>query len=412
MANLDDAAIAALSLPPGVARVKRAAGAGLALWVTRGRKRWYVRLPSGSDVAIQHGDWPAMSVADARRASDIMLAMIEHGVDPVAQRRQARANAKPQRVAKAVATVPTFRQLADEFVSFQEQQGARPKTLEKYGFLLSQLRAIYAKPADSLDVKTLADCFGKIAAKDGRHETAKRAAILVGQILERAATTTNLGEQPAFAARLAAKGLPRVVVTNHAAIVDAKRFGQLLRAIDGYAGRSTIVREALKVLAYTFVRSKEFRSMRFADLDLDAGVWVIPAADSKSKRVHRVHLPRQAVTILKIQHAIRYLGDGDIYVFPGVRTDRVMSEGTLTSALHQLGFGGEHSAHGFRASAKTFMHRELSIPRDVVELCLGHRLGDMTEQVYLRDVQDMNMAKERAAAMQKYADYLDTLKAA
>lgn len=58
------------------------------------------------------------------------------------------------------------------------------------------------------------------------------------------------------------------------------------------------------------------------------------------------------------------------------------------------------------------MHRELSIPRDVVELCLGHRLGDRTEKAYLRDVQDMDMAVERAAAMQKYADYLDLLRAA
>lgn len=416
MPDLDDDAIAALALPAGKARAKHAAGGGLFLWITPGRKRWVVRTPDtadrwGTDISIQNGDWPAMNLVAARKASDILLAMIEHGVDPVEQRRKARAKPKPKRAAKASCDVPTFGTLADEFVAFQKAQGARPKTLEKYGFLLSQLKAIYARPANSLDVKTLADCFGKIAAKDSRHETAKRAAILVGQILERAATTTNVGEQPAFAARLAAKGLPKVQTVNHPAIVDPARFGQLLRAIDGYRGRSPIVRQALQTLAYVFVRSKEFRSMRFEDVDLDARVWVIPATDTKQKRVQRVHLPRQAFEIIRFRYAVHHENnDTDVYVFPGARNDRVMSEGTLTSALHQLGFAGEHSAHGFRSSAKTIMHRELSIPRDVVESCLGHRLGNMTEQAYMHDVQDTNLATERAAAMQAYADYLDELR--
>jgi integrase len=150
--------------------------------------------------------------------------------------------------------------------------------------------------------------------------------------------------------------------------------------------------------------------MRWSDVDLTAKVWLIPAEHTKEKRIRRVHLPKQAAKLLSAMYAISYLGDDDVYVLPSMRGDRPMSENGLTVALAAMNFGKEQTAHGFRATASTFMHKELSINRDVIELCLGHRLVGKVAKAYLRDADDTYMSAERAAAMQKYADFLDALK--
>ena len=46
-ADLSDAEIEALKLPPGKSRIKRSAGGGLAVWIERNSKRWYLRTPNG-----------------------------------------------------------------------------------------------------------------------------------------------------------------------------------------------------------------------------------------------------------------------------------------------------------------------------------------------------------------------------
>ena len=93
-----------------------------------------------------------------------------------------------------------------------------------------------------------------------RRETARRAAIFCSQVLERAASTTDLGEAPSFASRLARRGLPKVDSVNHPAIVDPARLGDLLRAIDAYTGQSEVIRDSLKFLAFMFPRPGKLRN--------------------------------------------------------------------------------------------------------------------------------------------------------
>ena len=107
------------------------------------------------------------------------------------------------------------------------------------------------------------------------------------------------------------------------------------------------------------------------------------------------------------QNSTDSLGTGCSKKNPGARTDRLLSENTRTVAVATLNFGKEYTAHGFRASASTFMHKDLSIARDVIELCLGHRFVGEVAKAYLRDADDSYMNVERAAAMQRYADYFD-----
>ena len=92
-------------------------------------------------------------------------------------------------------------------------------------------------------------------------------------------------------------------VKHRAAIIEPKAFGGLLRAIAGYDGAPE-TRAALELLALTFVRPGELRAAEWAEFDLDAGVWAIPAEKMKMKRPHRVPLAPRAVAILRELHAI------------------------------------------------------------------------------------------------------------
>jgi len=67
----------------------------------------------------------------------------------------------------------------------------------------------------------------------------------------------------------------------------------------------------------------------------------------------------------------------------------------------------EITGHGFRAMARTILHEELGVDRDVIEHQLAHRVPDALGEAYNRT----KFLKDRKAMMQKWGDYLDRLKA-
>jgi integrase len=84
-----------------------------------------------------------------------------------------------------------------------------------------------------------------------------------------------------------------------------------------------------------------------------------------------------------------------------------MSENTLNAALRRLGYSGdEMTTHGFRAMASTLLNEQGFAP-DVIELQLAHAERNKVRAAYNRAVR----LKERRKMMQKWADYLDGLRA-
>jgi len=83
--------------------------------------------------------------------------------------------------------------------------------------------------------------------------------------------------------------------TNHPAlqIDDVSRWLTNLRAMDGMG------RYALEFALLTASRSQEVRGARWDEIDLDAGLWVIPASRMKMDREHRVPLSTSAIELLR-----------------------------------------------------------------------------------------------------------------
>jgi len=154
-----------------------------------------------------------------------------------------------------------------------------------------------------------------------------------------------------------------------------------------------ITNVALKFLILTATRSGEVRGATWDEVDLDSGLWVIPAERMKMRQPHRVPLSKQALAILRAQPQG---GPGDL-VFPGV--NGMIDVTTFGKALQALKL--TCTAHGFRSSARDWMREAAKVPHDVAEQCLAHKIGSAVMQAYLRG----DLLDERRPVMQQWADY-------
>ena len=197
---------------------------------------------------------------------------------------------------------------------------------------------------------------------------------------------------------------------HFAAITDPAKLGELIRVIRGYQG-GAIVRAALQLAPMLFQRPGELRAAAWAEFDLDAAMWTIPAARMKrsvdGKRngdPHQVPLSTQAVEILRKLHPIT--GHSALCFYGERSHDRPISDNTLRAALMTLGYGPDkQSVHGFRATARTLLAEELNIDPLVIEAQLAHAVKDANGRAYNRT----QYLKHRTVMMQQWADYLDKL---
>jgi integrase len=235
----------------------------------------------------------------------------------------------------------------------------------------------------------------------GAIDTAHRVKQLCGQVF-RFAVVSGLAERDVTADL--SEALASKATKHFAAITEPKRVGDLMRSIHAYSGHPTTV-AALKLSPLLFVRPGELRTAEWAEIDLDAAEWRIAGPKMKMKVDHVVPLATQAVQILRNLQPIT--GHGR-FVFPSIRTgERPMSENTINAALRGMGYSAEvHTAHGFRATARTIMDEVLGERVDFIEHQLAHTVKDANGRAYNRTAH----LPARREMMQRWADYLDKLR--
>ena len=235
----------------------------------------------------------------------------------------------------------------------------------------------------------------------GRYESARRLRSTIGSVFRYAVATARADTDPTFALRGA---LTAPQTKSWAALTEPKAFGALLRAIDGFEGQVTTT-AALKLLALLFPRPGELRAAHWSEFNLDEGVWTVPEARMKMRRLHRVPLPKQAVAIFK---DVQQLTGHGTFVFPSIRSVlRPMSENTLNAALRRLGFTKEEmTSHGFRASASSMLNESGLWHPDAIERQLAHVEENSVRRAYARG----EHWDERVRMMTWWADRLDELR--
>lgn len=382
---------------PGERDYKLADGAGLYLLVTAsGGKLWRLKYRTdGIERKLALGRYPALSLAAARRARDDARTKAGAGDDPAAAKRR-------ERVAAKLAAGTTFGAVALEYIDKAEREGRAPATIAKLRWARQWLQPVIGhRPVNQVEPHELLAILRK-QEKLGQLETARRTRAFASRVFRYAVVTARAKSDPA-ALLLGAVASPKP--EHLSAIVEPKRIGELLRAIDGYSG-TPVVRLALALAPHVFVRPGELRQAEWAEFDFDACVWRIPAARMKQRREHVVPLARQALAILDELRALT--GDGRL-VFPALgKPDRPMSENTWTAALRRMGFGAsEMTAHGFRAMASTLLNESGKWHPDAIERALAHRDTDAVRAAYHRGAH----WDERVRMAQWWSDRLDTLRA-
>ena len=371
-------------------------GGGLHLLIqTNGSKLWQMRYRHlGKENVLSFGQYPLVTLAEARKKRDDAKKQMIGGTDPAEQRRL-------DRIAAETAARRTFGLLADEYLQRMMDRGAAQGTITKTTWLLKDLASPLSDrpikdihPAEILNVLQLVE-------KSGRRETARRLRGVIGSVFKYAIVTLRAETDPTLPLHGAL--LPPKVV-GRAAITDEAEFGKLLKAIDDYDGWPTI-RSALQFLALTCVRPGEVRRAMRSEFDRGKAIWRIPAERMKMRQPHDVPLSRQALQVLE---EVWPLTEASGLVFPSIRSpDRPLSENALNSALRRMGYSkDEVTAHGFRASASTILNNRGFVP-DVIEAVLAHQDANAIRRAYNR----ASYWEQRVALMQEWADLLDGLRA-
>lgn len=342
------------------------------------------------------GTYPEVSLKDARERRDDARRELANGIDPAEKKR------REMRAAK-VSAANTFNAVAEAFIARNERDGLAANTIIKRRWFAKLLqKAIGNRPIAEIQPFDILEAVRPYeAAKND--EKAHRTLQFVGSVYRYAIANQLATTDPTRDLRGAlAKRQPK----HLAAILEPKRVGELLRAMDGYEGQGlSITRIALQLSPYVFVRPGELRRAEWSELDLETAVWRIPAAKMKGRQEHVVPLSTQAAALFQAARALT--GDGK-YVFPSIRTHfKPMSENTVNAALRRLGFtGDEMTAHGFRAMASTLLNESGKWSPDAIERALAHRDKDTTRAAYHRGAH----WTERVEMAQWWANYLDQLR--
>ncbi|MBU6404682.1 MAG: integrase arm-type DNA-binding domain-containing protein [Proteobacteria bacterium] len=352
-----------------------------------GARYWRQRYSfGGKDKMLSLGVYPDVSLVQARERRDEARALVAQGIDPSAERKAVKD-----------ADALTFAAIAREWLT---RRDVSPTTAAKDAWLVEALiAALGHRPIAAITSPEVLAFLRRYENAD-KLETAQRLKFTLSAVFRFAIATGRAESDPTVALRGTIKS-PRV--RHHAAVTDPRALGDLLRAIWTYRG-GFVVASALKLAPLVFVRPGELRHAEWAEIDLDAATWCIPAHKMKMRQAHIVLLSAQAVAILRDLHPLTGRGQ---YVFPSPRgATRCMSENALTVALRALGYSGDTmTTHGFRTTASTMLH-EQGYPSDVIERQLAHKEGNAVKDAYNRAAH----LPERIRMMQAWADYLDGLR--
>ena len=371
-------------------------GGGMYLLVKAPGKYWRMDYSfQGKRKTLALGVYPSVTLAKARQRRDKAREQLADGVDPgIAKREEKRA--------KADAAANTFEAVSREWLVKTSNKRAAVTQAKVTSWLEKDVFPFIGKlPIASIKAKDVLDEVARRMEARGIHESAHRIVQICSQVF-RYAVAVGVVERDVTADLKGA--LAAVEKANYAAITEPKQVGQLMRSIYAYAGHPCAV-AGLKLSPLVFVRPGELRAAEWAEMDLDAAEWRIPAAKMKMKVEHVVPLSRQAVDILRALQP--FTGHGR-YVFPSIRTgERCMSENTINAALRGMGYPKDvMTAHGFRAMARTIMDEVLEERTDLIEHQLAHMVKDPNGRAYNRTAH----LPARRAMMQRWADYLDKLR--
>lgn len=360
-----------------------------------GSKLWHYKYRhNGKEKRLALGAYPRVKLAQARSKRDAARLQLDQGIDPLLERKRAKAS-------RRLGASNTFSSVADEYIRKREKEGLAEATVAKARWFLSLLEpSIGSLALNDVDPQLLLSALKRLEAR-GLHETAKKTRSFASRVFRYAVATRRALADPAA---LLNGALITHKAQHHAAILDKERLADFLRAADSYD--SPVTKLALKILPHVFLRPGELRFASWAEINFEKAEWTIPAERTKMRRPHLVPLSTVVVGLLIETYSLT--GPAG-YLFPASHTRKLpMSENTLNAALRRMGFNkDEATAHGFRATASTFLNESNQFGADAIERALAHGPGNAVRAAYHRG----DHWDERVSMAEWWSEFLERLKA-
>lgn len=337
-------------------------------------RSWLLKAKVGNDrPELGLGPYPEVSLSVARNKARDMKELIRQGIDPRAERREARS-ALLREQAKAV----TFDQVATQYAKKKAQEYKTAKQAKKLkamldAYVLPTLGKLLVRDVERAHiVKMLKPIW------ETKTETATRVRAIVERILDVAgAEGLREGDNPARWAGNLELSLPQPRKISKVRHYAAMPMDELPGFIKELSEKQTMGAFALRFGILTAARSGEIRGATWGEIDLDAAVWTVPGERMKNGRTHRVPLTADALDILR---SLPRHPDSPL-VFPSVR-NKQLSDMTLTKILKDM--GRPYTQHGFRATFRTWAQEHTGHAEEVCELALAHINSDATRAAYAR----------------------------
>ena len=378
----------------------------------------YTHPITGKRKEMTLGQYPALTLEQARQTHADNMRMLAQMIDPITQRDNERAK-------QATAITNTFQAVADdwlnELTSNPDHQPA-PSTLRNVNNYLRPLVTAFGKfPVSEISTQqVLALC--RDIQKEYVHK-GNRVKHMAQRIFAHA-VLKGLIEYNPVTQLSGAKALKPTRTKHHASLTDPKDFAVLLRDIDQLSDKQVYNKPILKLLTLTFARVGDICAMKWADIDLNAKQWAFKPQKGQRREdmVESLVVPLAPQAIAVIEQ-MQSLTGGHEYVFYNpkrkkgnyqdpqavnkVLNDPSMNSGGIGSNYEGRGYKEVHTPHGFRASAKTILMERLGYDELLTEIQLGHQMLNKYGKAYNR----MQAVPERTRMMNDWANYLDDIKA-
>lgn len=365
---------------------------GLFLLVQPNGGRWWRFRYSfaGKAKGISLGTYPDVPLARARQKRDEARAQLADGKDPSAIRQ-----------ATKIVLGNTFEDVAKVWLEARRNELEESTYRATENRLKSLSRHFRRKPIATIEPLELHEELKQLVSEK-RFDKAKRLRQDCSNVFRHAIPLQLVKRDITQDIRGL---LPGVKQRHLPALSRPPEVGELLRKIWEPTKGHRVTQIALKLTPYVFVRPGELRAAEWREIDLESATptWRIPAEKMKMRRPHLVPLSTQAVELLR--ELDKYTGDRK-HAFSIDEADQPLSENTVNMALRKLGYKNKQSAHGFRSIASTLLN-ELGEPPDLIELQLAHIENNKSRAAYNR----AERLEERRAMMQRWADYLDGIRA-
>ena len=376
--------------------------AGLLLRVTpTGAKSWILRVRVGNrrrDIGL--GGYPDITLSQARERAREKRAMIESGIDPVIQRRQAREaliTAQERRLTFNQAAIRCHAKHEFEFKNAKHRKDWIG-SLELHAFPL-----IGNKQVADIDVQDIIDVLNPIWKT--RTETASRVRGRMESVLAWATVSKyrEAGLNPARWLQNLDQILPKprkVTPVRHFPALPYLRVGLFMDSLKTREGSGA---RALEFAILTAARTGEVRGATWGEIDMKNRLWTLSADRMKRQKAHKVPLSDQAITLLKAQDR------SNQNVFPAFRGGMV-SDATLGATIKRMNQNGDWLdpvdgrpivPHGFRSTFKDWSRNCTQYADEASELSLAHVNSDATRAAYARD----ELIPMRAKLMQDWGSY-------